>query len=113
VKRTPTGTLRIIDALFERSQNLLNYFNSWLQSQSFNPIRNCLYKQDWGRGDEIRVILSTDCQEIRKLPWDLWICRFRCGVCAFNSPTVIAGQSIGQTFGTGQTRGQAAVCPHG
>ncbi|MBD2492437.1 CHAT domain-containing protein [Aulosira sp. FACHB-615] len=56
----------------ERSQNLLNSFNSWLQSQSFNPIINCLSQQDWDRGDEIRVILSTDCQEIRKLPWHLW-----------------------------------------
>ncbi|AVH63495.1 nSTAND1 domain-containing NTPase [Nostoc sp. 'Peltigera membranacea cyanobiont' N6] len=56
----------------ERSQNLLNSFNSWLQSQSFNPIKNCLYQQDWDREDEIRVILSTDCQELRKLPWHLW-----------------------------------------
>ncbi|MBD2341790.1 CHAT domain-containing protein [Calothrix sp. FACHB-156] len=56
----------------ERSQNLLNPFNSWLQSQSFNPIINCLSQQDWDRGDEIRVILSTDCQELRKLPWHLW-----------------------------------------
>ncbi|MDZ8140014.1 MAG: pentapeptide repeat-containing protein [Nostoc sp. DedQUE04] len=56
----------------ERSQSLLNSFNSWLQSQSFNPIKNCLYQQDWDREDEIRVILSTDCQELRKLPWHLW-----------------------------------------
>ncbi|MBD2198378.1 MULTISPECIES: nSTAND1 domain-containing NTPase [Calothrix] len=56
----------------ERTQNLLNSFNSWLESQSFNPIINCLSQQDWDRGDEIRVILSTDCQEIRKLPWHLW-----------------------------------------
>ncbi|MGI2907553.1 nSTAND1 domain-containing NTPase [Tolypothrix sp. VBCCA 56010] len=56
----------------ERSQNLLNSFNSWLQSQSFESIINCLYQQRRGREDEIRVLLSTDCQELRKLPWHLW-----------------------------------------
>ena len=56
----------------ERSQNLLNSFNSWLESQSFNPIINCLSQQGRGWGDEIRVLLSTDCQELRKLPWHLW-----------------------------------------
>ncbi len=56
----------------ERSQDLLNSFNSWLESPSFNPIINCLRQQGWDRADEIRVLLSTDCQELRKLPWHLW-----------------------------------------
>ncbi|MEC4815990.1 MAG: CHAT domain-containing protein, partial [Scytonema sp. PMC 1069.18] len=53
-----------------QSQQLLESFNTWLQSKSFSPIINCL--EQLKPEDEIRVIICTECQELRKLPWHLW-----------------------------------------
>ncbi|MBP5972931.1 hypothetical protein HW132_09345 [Brasilonema sp. CT11] len=53
-----------------QSQQLLESFNAWLQSSAFSSIRSCL--EELKPEDEIRVIICTDCQELRKLPWHLW-----------------------------------------
>jgi uncharacterized protein YjbI with pentapeptide repeats len=55
-----------IDSL---NQDLFNKSNDL--SQSLNaPIINCLNK--FNKHSEIRVLISSNCQELRKLPWHLW-----------------------------------------
>ncbi|WP_208346304.1 CHAT domain-containing protein, partial [Aetokthonos hydrillicola] len=58
------------EACQHQSQQLLKSFNTWLQSKSFSPIISCL--EQLKPEDEIRVIICTECQELRKLPWHLW-----------------------------------------
>jgi WD40 repeat protein/energy-coupling factor transporter ATP-binding protein EcfA2 len=54
----------------QKSQDLLSNFNTWLSSESLLRVKNDLEKLN--KQDEIRVIISTNCQELRKLPWHLW-----------------------------------------
>ncbi|BAZ40297.1 WD-repeat protein [Calothrix sp. NIES-4101] len=71
----------------ESAERLLFEFNSWLESPSFEEIRNCLLalhpnqelinqelinQKQIKPKQEIRIILSSDCPELRKLPWHLW-----------------------------------------
>ncbi|WP_238360925.1 CHAT domain-containing protein [Iningainema tapete] len=58
------------EACQQQSQQLLESFNTWFQSKSFSPIISCL--EQLKPEDEIRVIICTECQELRKLPWHLW-----------------------------------------
>ncbi|MBW4628105.1 MAG: CHAT domain-containing protein [Brasilonema octagenarum HA4186-MV1] len=73
IKNTKSKNVNI-EALNEecklKSQQLLESFNAWLKSSAFTPIRSCL--EQLKPEDEIRVIICTDCQELRKLPWHLW-----------------------------------------
>ena len=54
----------------QESINLLSLFNEWLSTSSFSPIVN--YLKDLYLSDEIRIIISTSCHELRQLPWHLW-----------------------------------------
>lgn len=56
--------------LHKKSNDLRSYFNAWLKLESFSRITNCLNKLN--SSDEIRLIISSNCQELRKLPWHLW-----------------------------------------
>jgi WD40 repeat protein/energy-coupling factor transporter ATP-binding protein EcfA2 len=68
------------------SINLLSRFNEWLSTPSFRPIVNSL--QDLYLNDEIRIIISTSCHELRQLPWHLWdiLARFSLVEVALSSP---------------------------
>ncbi|MBD2198383.1 MULTISPECIES: nSTAND1 domain-containing NTPase [Calothrix] len=52
------------------SINLLASFNQWLNAQSFISIANSL--KEFNPQDEIRIIITTSCHELRQLPWHLW-----------------------------------------
>jgi CHAT domain/WD domain, G-beta repeat len=54
------------------SQQLLSLFNAWLESESFNSISNYLSELNTNKEQELRIILSCDRLELRKLPWHLW-----------------------------------------
>ncbi len=56
--------------LYKKSNDLRSLFNAWLKSDGFERITNCLNKLD--SSDEIRYVISSNCQELRKLPWHLW-----------------------------------------
>ncbi|QDL10821.1 hypothetical protein DP113_25455 [Brasilonema octagenarum UFV-E1] len=102
--RSRYGQLRIknqksknvnIEALNEecklKSQQLLDSFNAWLQSSAFTPIRSCLEQLE--PESEIRVIICTDCQELRKLPWHLWdvLTKYQGAEIALSSPQAERG----------------------
>jgi hypothetical protein len=56
----------------EYSDKLLSLFNTWLESESFNAIRNYLSEFNTNQEQELHIILSSDSLELRKLPWHLW-----------------------------------------
>ncbi|NJO31541.1 MAG: myosin kinase, partial [Richelia sp. SL_2_1] len=47
-------------------------FHTWLKSESFNYISNYLSELNTNQEQELRIILSSDSLELRKLPWHLW-----------------------------------------
>jgi CHASE2 domain-containing sensor protein len=56
---------------YRKAFDLKNYLNQWLMCDSFRPIREkwlkCLMPSD-----EIRVLISTNNIQLKKLPWHLW-----------------------------------------
>ncbi|WP_375476914.1 CHAT domain-containing protein [uncultured Nostoc sp.] len=52
------------------SINLVASFNQWLNAPSFTFITNTL--KELNSPDEIRIIITTSCHELRQLPWHLW-----------------------------------------
>ena len=56
--------------LYHKSNDLRCQFNAWLKLDGFNRVTESLKKLN--PSDEIRFIISSDCQELRKLPWHLW-----------------------------------------
>lgn len=50
---------------------LQSYFNNWLNSESFRPIREKLLEK-LKPSDEIRVLLQTENHQLHRLPWHLW-----------------------------------------
>ncbi|BAZ18044.1 WD-repeat protein [Calothrix sp. NIES-4071] len=77
-----------------KSQELINSFNNWLASDSFIPVKNCLQKLNIE--DEIRVIIATSCQELRKLPWHLWdvLQKYDHAEVALSAPDAERGERI-------------------
>jgi CHASE2 domain-containing sensor protein len=53
------------------AQILLKYFNTWLQSESFRPLREKLLEH-LSLTDAIRVILQTESNQLIKMPWQAW-----------------------------------------
>jgi CHASE2 domain-containing sensor protein len=53
------------------AQILLKHFNSWLQSESFRPLREKLLEH-LSLTDAIRVILQTESSQLLKMPWQAW-----------------------------------------
>ncbi|NJM18233.1 MAG: CHASE2 domain-containing protein [Richelia sp. SL_2_1] len=56
---------------YEKACELRNYLNQWLQSESFRPIREKWLKYLMP-SDQIRVLISTESIQLKKLPWHLW-----------------------------------------
>ncbi|MBE9213926.1 CHASE2 domain-containing protein [Plectonema cf. radiosum LEGE 06105] len=56
---------------YQKACELRNCFNQWLQSESFRLAREKLLKYLMP-SDEIRVLISTDSIQLKKLPWHLW-----------------------------------------
>ena len=46
-------------------------FQTWLNSLSFQPIKNKL-NQILSPGDLVQIIISTNCPQVQKLPWHLF-----------------------------------------
>ncbi|MDZ7962614.1 MAG: CHASE2 domain-containing protein [Aulosira sp. DedQUE10] len=55
----------------QAAKNLRDRLNSWLQSESFRPIRE-KWLEKLQTSDKIRVILQTQDYQLQKLPWHLW-----------------------------------------
>jgi CHASE2 domain-containing sensor protein len=53
------------------AQELKISLNSWLNSESFNPIDRKL-SRELGRNDRIRIVLETNDELLQRLPWHLW-----------------------------------------
>ncbi len=56
---------------YQKACELRNYLNQWLLSDSFRPVREKWLKYLMP-SDEIRVLISTNNLELKKLPWHLW-----------------------------------------
>ncbi len=56
---------------YKKASELRNYLNQWLLSDSFRPIREKWLKYLMP-SDEIRVLISTNNLQLKKLPWHLW-----------------------------------------
>lgn len=50
---------------------LINSLNTWLATESFRPIREKLLERLMP-SDQIRIIIQTENQILRRLPWHLW-----------------------------------------
>ncbi|BDA66325.1 hypothetical protein CAL7716_004910 [Calothrix sp. PCC 7716] len=76
-----------------KSQSLLSNFNSWLNSDDFSPVINCL-KELKHHQDEIRVIICSSCHELRQLPWHLCgaINKYTRAEVALSSPNAKRGE---------------------
>ncbi|MUG96977.1 CHASE2 domain-containing protein [Scytonema sp. UIC 10036] len=55
----------------DSAQVLRDRLNTWLNSESFRPIREQWLKQLMP-SDEIRVLVCTKISQLQKLPWHLW-----------------------------------------
>jgi CHASE2 domain-containing sensor protein len=53
------------------TQRLKTFLNAWLSSESFHPIDRKLSRK-LNPADEIRVIIETNDDLLRRLPWHLW-----------------------------------------
>jgi CHASE2 domain-containing sensor protein len=53
------------------AQILLLHFNTWLQSESFRPLREKLLEH-LSLTDTVRVILQTESCQLLKMPWQAW-----------------------------------------
>ena len=56
---------------YEVSKELQNRIDTWLDSEGFSDISRQLYKQ-LDSAQEIRVIIQTEDNQLRKLPWSTW-----------------------------------------
>ncbi|AVH63490.1 nSTAND1 domain-containing NTPase [Nostoc sp. 'Peltigera membranacea cyanobiont' N6] len=74
------------------SINLLASFNQWLNVPSFTSIVNFLHELNLK--DEIRIIITTSCHELRQLPWHLWdvLINFPLVEVALSSPNAEQGE---------------------
>lgn len=55
----------------EAAERLKGSFQAWLNCDEFRPIERELLT-DLSQSDEIRVILQTEDEQLRKLPWEDW-----------------------------------------
>jgi CHASE2 domain-containing sensor protein len=60
-----------LESCSKAAQNLRDRLNTWLDSESFRPIREKLLEQLMP-SDEIRLIIQTENLWLRRLPWHLW-----------------------------------------
>jgi WD40 repeat protein/energy-coupling factor transporter ATP-binding protein EcfA2 len=76
------------------SINLLACFNQWLNASSFQEVIN--YLQELNPKDEIRIIITTSCHELRQLPWHLWdvLINFTLLEVALSSPNAERGERV-------------------
>ena len=74
------------------SINLLASFNQWLNASSFSAIAHSL--KELNSKDEIRIIITTSCHELRQLPWHLWdiLINFPMLEVALSSPNAERGE---------------------
>ena len=56
---------------YEKACELRNFLNQWLLSDSFRPVREKWLKYLMP-SEEIRVLISTNNLQLKKLPWHLW-----------------------------------------
>lgn len=55
----------------QQGEELSQHLNSWLNSESFRPIKEKLLKQ-LKLDDTVRILVKTDDIWLRRLPWQLW-----------------------------------------
>jgi ABC-type phosphate/phosphonate transport system substrate-binding protein len=60
-----------IQECYEAAEKFKASFRDWLKCEEFRPIEAELFT-DLSKSDEIRVILKTEDELLRKLPWEVW-----------------------------------------
>ncbi len=55
----------------QSAEKLQSHLTTWLDSESFRPINNCL-REELSREETIRFLIRTQNQQLQKLPWHLW-----------------------------------------
>lgn len=67
-----SGITHVSQVSFEQlSRNLQDALNEWLRSETFLPIERQLRSQ-FSPTEEIRVVIETDDDLLRRLPWQRW-----------------------------------------
>lgn len=56
---------------YEAAEKLKATFQDWLKCDEFRPIEDELFTT-LNKSDEIRIILKTEDEQLRKLPWEVW-----------------------------------------
>jgi CHASE2 domain-containing sensor protein len=73
IKIDEVDVTHVSDAEFYHvSQELQNQLDNWLDSENFRPIERQL-RMRLNREDEIRFIIQTESNVIKKLPWHIWL----------------------------------------
>ncbi|CAD5990457.1 hypothetical protein PCC9214_05801 [Planktothrix tepida] len=60
-----------IDDFVSKSENLGRSFKKWISSNKFRPIQDKILEK-LGNDDEIQIIIQTDYELVRRMPWHLW-----------------------------------------
>ena len=65
------GSISSLDDLRQSANQLKYQLKAWLESRTFYPIDRRL-REELDRNEHIRLILSTQNQQLARLPWCLW-----------------------------------------
>ncbi|PPT08294.1 Adenylate cyclase [Geitlerinema sp. FC II] len=68
---TYNGAIERLNACRNSAKLVETQFHNWLSSESFREVELRL-REALSLDDEIRILVRSDCLEIRKLPWHLW-----------------------------------------
>ncbi|MGH2412178.1 MAG: CHASE2 domain-containing protein [Microcystaceae cyanobacterium] len=92
------GSINQLESCRQAANQLRDRLNFWLESESFRPLDKRLREQ-LSRDEPIRVLLRTQDNKLRQLPWYLWdfIERYPKAEIAFSTPAFERVETIRST----------------
>lgn len=84
----PATAIPTLEDCHQAAQQLRDRFNTWLQADSFRPIRE-KWLEKLSPADEVRLLIQTQDYRLQKLPWHLWelVERYPNAEVALSTPT--------------------------
>ena len=71
VRKLKLKKVKIDADINSNTEQLCNHLNSWLGAESFRPLRE-KWLEKVATEDDVRVLIRTSNQQLRKLPWQEW-----------------------------------------
>ena len=71
VRKLKIKKVKIDADINSNTKQLRNHLNSWLGAESFRPLRE-KWLEKVATEDDVRVLIRTSNQQLRKLPWQEW-----------------------------------------